>query len=169
MTLQAALKSQYHAALAMLGEAITRCPDALWDASTKGNPFWHVAYHALFYTDLYLEPGEATYVRWRLHREEYHFMGTVPGPERRPPRIDRPYAKDEILAYWRHCDDKVDAAVDRLDLSAPECGFSWYRMSKLEHQLVNVRHIQHHTAQLIDRLRSATGSGVDWVGGRPVA
>ena len=32
-------------------------------------------------------------------------------------------------------------------------------MSKLEHQLVNLRHIQHHAAQLADRLRSAAMSG----------
>ena len=47
----------------------------------------------------------------------------------------------------------VDAAVYRLDLTAPESGFYWYRMSKLEHHLVNLRHIQHHTGQL------ATASG----------
>jgi antitoxin (DNA-binding transcriptional repressor) of toxin-antitoxin stability system len=37
-------------------------------------------------------------------------------------------------------------------------------MSKLEHQLVNIRHIQHHTAQLMDRLRASEDIGVKWVG-----
>jgi hypothetical protein len=59
----------------------------------------------------------------------------------------------------------VDAAVDRLDLTAPESGFYWYRMSKLEHQFVNLRHIQHHTGQLADRLRQEADRGVEWVGG----
>jgi hypothetical protein len=36
-------------------------------------------------------------------------------------------------------------------------------MSKLEHQFVNIRHIQHHGAQLIDRVRSATHVGIGWV------
>ena len=34
-----------------------------------------------------------------------------------------------------------------------------------EHQLVNLRHIQHHAAQLADRLRTARDHGVRWVGG----
>ena len=58
----------------------------------------------------------------------------------------------------------IDAAVDILDLSSADCGFSWYSVSKLEHQIVNIRHIQHHTAQLADRLRAATGDGVRWHG-----
>ena len=57
--------------------------------------------------------------------------------------------------------------MDALDLNSTESGFSWYRMSKLEHQLVNIRHIQHHGAQLADRLRSAADIGISWVGGRP--
>jgi hypothetical protein len=40
-------------------------------------------------------------------------------------------------------------------------------MSKLEHQFVNLRHPQHHTGQLADRLRQHADLGVRWVGGRP--
>jgi hypothetical protein len=71
-----------------------------------------------------------------------------------------------VLEYWSFCDRLVDDAVDALDLDSAESGFSWYRMSKLEHQLVNIRHIQHHGGQLADRLRSAADIGIGWVGGR---
>jgi hypothetical protein len=37
-------------------------------------------------------------------------------------------------------------------------------VSKLEHQLVSIRHLQHHTAQLADRVRTRVGIGIDWVG-----
>jgi len=60
----------------------------------------------------------------------------------------------------------VDDAVEAMDLDRSESGFSWYRMSKLEHQLVNIRHIQHHGAQLIDRVRSVADIGVRWVAAR---
>src|SRR5215469_16662919 len=60
----------------------------------------------------------------------------------------------------------VDDAVEALDLDRTESGFSWYRMFKLEHQFVNSRHIQHHGAQLIDRVRSAADIGVRWVAAR---
>jgi len=38
---------------------------------------------------------------------------------------------------------------------------------KLEHQLVNLRHAQHHAAQLADRLRAAVDLGTRWVGAAP--
>jgi hypothetical protein len=34
----------------------------------------------------------------------------------------------------------IDGGVDTLDLSAPQCGFSSYKMPTLEHQIVNIRH-----------------------------
>jgi hypothetical protein len=71
-----------------------------------------------------------------------------------------------VLEYWEFCDRIVDHAVDALDLDRADCGFSWYRMSKLEHQFVNIRHIQHHGAQLIDRVRSAADVGIGWVAAR---
>jgi hypothetical protein len=56
--LRSALKSQYHATLAMLRAAIRRCPDDLWTGSGgHANPFWRIAYHTLFYAHLYLQPA----------------------------------------------------------------------------------------------------------------
>jgi lambda repressor-like predicted transcriptional regulator len=42
--LRAVLKSQYHASLAMLHEAITRCPDEVWSSRAQKNAFWQIAY-----------------------------------------------------------------------------------------------------------------------------
>jgi hypothetical protein len=149
------LKSQYHAALAMLREAVERCPAAEWSNTDHKNAFWQVAYHTLFFTHLYLQRDEAAFQRWAQHR----------GPD---DGIDgAPYTQAQVLEYWSFCDRLVDDAVDALDLDSAECGFSWYRMSKLEHQLVNLRHLQHHGAQLADRLRSAADIGIGWIGGRP--
>jgi hypothetical protein len=61
------------------------------------------------------------------------------------------------LQPTNRCDSAVDDAVNALDLNAPHSGFSWYEIPKLEHQIVNIRHIQYHQAQLADRLRKATG------------
>jgi hypothetical protein len=60
-------------------------------------------------------------------------------------------------------------AVDTLDLDNPQSGFHWYKMSKLEHQFVNIRHVQHHAAQLADRLRAAADIGTPWIGGGPAS
>jgi hypothetical protein len=166
--LRAVLKSQYHASLAMLREAISRCPDDVWSGTAHKNASWQIAYHTLFFTHLYLQPDEASFRTWEGQREAQNPDGIVrpADPQSALPLIPDPYTQAQALDYWEFCDAMVDAAVDELDLTSPESGFNWFKMSKLEHQLVNVRHIQHHTAQLVDRLRAAHDIGIPWVGQR---
>jgi hypothetical protein len=157
MDVRTALKGQYHAALNMLKDSIDRCPDDLWNAGPPPVPFWHVAYHTLYYTDLYLGPGEAGFVPWERHRQSYQYLD-------REPRAEQPYTKAEILEYWRLLDARVDADVDRLDLDAAESGFSWHKtIPKFEHQIHNIRHIQHHAAMLSGRLILAGRAGARWM------
>jgi hypothetical protein len=153
-TLRFVLKSQYHASLAMLRAAIELCPPDEWLSTALKNAFWQVSYHALFFAHLYLQRDEAAFSLWEKHHGEDD--GTQA----------EPYSQAEVLEYCEFCDQMVDAAVDALDLDRAECGFSCYQMSKLEHQFVNIRHIQHHAAQLIDRVRSAADVGVGWVSAR---
>ena len=152
--LRTVLKSQYHASLAMLREAVERCPPEEWVSTGHKNAFWQVSYHALFFAHLYLQRDEAAFRLWEQHRGEGDGIS------------GEPYTQAQVLEYWEFCDRMVDDAVDALDLDCTESGFSWYRMSKLEHQFVNIRHIQHHAAQLIDRVRSAADVGIRWVAAR---
>jgi len=142
--LSTVLKSQYHAALDMLSQAIERCPDDLWTCDDPKHPdqFWHIAYHVLFFTHFYLQPNEEAFQPWEHHRDGYPSLGPTSSPSHR-----EPYTKSQVQAYLRLIDESVDTTVDQLDLAAPECGFWWYKMSKVEHQIVNIRHIQHHTAR----------------------
>jgi hypothetical protein len=167
--LRTALESQYHAALAMLREAVELCPDEAWDSAEHHNRCWQIAYHALFFTHLYLQPNEAAFRPWPGQDSDVQHPDAIPGPPDPGsvrPLLPKPYTKAEVLAYWDFCDAMVDPAVDALDLASPESGFHWYAMSKLEHQLVNIRHIAHHAGQLTDRVRAAAGAGVRWVGAR---
>jgi hypothetical protein len=162
-----ALKSQYHAELAMLRDAVERCPESLWYDGTPANAFWQIAYHTLFFAHLYMQPDEAAFVPWKGHQRHNQNPDGIagpPDPSSSLPLIPQPYARAHVLEYCSYCDSMVDGWVDTLDLASPHSGFSWYRVPKLEHQLVNIRHIQHHTAQLADRLRAALGIGVRWVG-----
>jgi len=161
------LKSQYHAELAMLREAIERCSEALWVSDQYTNACWQVAYHTLFFAHLYMLEGEGSFEGWQGHQGDVQHpdgIGGRPDPQSGLPLIPRPYTRAETLAYWNICDQMVDAAIDCMDLERADCGFHWYKMSKFEHQLVNLRHIQHHTAQLADRLRNALGIGIGWKG-----
>lgn len=165
MAIKTPLKSQYHAALKALRLAIEECPDAMWNAPADGlAAFWRVAYHALFYTHFYAQKDEHSFTPWPRHQPGVNFLGNLPWDGNRPPKPAAPCTRDEVLEYWRFCDAQIDAWVDALDLSAAECGFPWYPMPKLEHQLVNLRHVQHHAAALATRLRREAGVEIEWVG-----
>jgi DinB superfamily len=168
--LRTVLKSQYHAALAMLGEAIQRCPDEVWSSSEHKNAFWQIAYHTLFFAHAYLQTDKEAFHPWEHHQGGVQHPDGIAGPadpNSSLPLIPKPYTKAQVLEYWTFCDQMLDDAVDKLDLESAQSGFPRYPISKLEHQLVNLRHIQHHAAQLADRLRSAADIGIKWVGSRP--
>jgi hypothetical protein len=166
-SLRDALKSQYHAGLAMLRDAIVQCPPPHWDATPHTNQFWQIAYHTLFFTHLYAQPDHASFRPWSGHQTDNQNPDGIahpPRPDSPLPPLPRPYSKAQVLEYWTICDQAIDGWIDALDLTAVESGFPWYSMSKLEHQLVSLRHLQHHTAQLADRLRAGSNVGVRWVG-----
>jgi len=165
MDVQAALKSQYHAALKALRLAVEQCPEALWNDPADGfAAFWRVAYHALFFTHFYLQKDEHSFTRWARHRDDAHCLGNLRSQNNRAPASCEPYSREDILDYWRACDAMIDAGVDALDLAAPQCGFPWYAMGKLEHQILSIRHLQHHAAALGTRLRREADVAVEWVG-----
>jgi hypothetical protein len=78
------------------------------------------------------------------------------------PKIEPPYTRAEVLEYHQLCRAEVEARVPALDLEAPS-GFHWLPFNKLELQFYNIRHIQHHTGPLADRLRTVTNVGLAWV------
>jgi len=164
MNIREALKGQYHASMAMLKQVIESCPDALWGGGNHPAPFWRVVYHTLFFTHLYLQPNEKAFRPWERHWDQAQFLGPLPWPPHDKPKTGEPHTKAQMLAYWGFCDAMIDGAVDRMDLDDPECGFPWYRLPKLDHQINNIRHIQHHAALLSGRLRLACGMDIPWVG-----
>lgn len=161
------LKSQYHASLDMLGEAIEKCPeDLLYDKEFK-NAFWQVAYHTLFFAHAYLSLSKDLFVPWSKHQannQNPDGIGGDPDPDSKLPLLPDPYTKDQLLEYWGFCKGIVNKHVDMMDLESTNSGFDRYKISKFEHQLVNLRHIQHGAAQLADRLRDRMNIGVRWVG-----
>jgi hypothetical protein len=168
-TLRLILKSQYNAGLAMLREAIERCSDDLWLSARQRNAFWQIAYHTLFFTHYYLQKNHLGFHPWKEHQSANQNPDGIPAPPEPGstlPLIPEPYTKAQVLAYWDVCNQAVDTAVDALDLHDHKSGFPWYKISKLEHQVVNLRHLQHHAAQLADRLRSELDIGIRWVGAR---
>jgi hypothetical protein len=157
------IQSQYLAALEMLKQAVVKCPDSLWNAAEDRNKFWHVAYHALFYTHLYLQDAEKDFRPWEKARNEYQFMGAMPWPPHNLPKIGEPYMVEDVLAYLAIVRKQVQARVPALDLEASS-GFEWQPFGKLELQFYNIRHLQQHAAELYERLGARAGIDLDWIG-----
>ena len=53
------LVGQYHAALSMLKDCVSRCLNEQWEGNVGNFPFWHVAYHTL-----YLRTSAGTEIDW---------------------------------------------------------------------------------------------------------
>jgi hypothetical protein len=152
---QEALTRQYRAALLMLEQAVEACPEALWRDESCPNRFWHVAYHALFFTHLYLHESDAVFGKWERHREGSHRLGK--------PEFE-PYTKAEVREYLALIGRELEPRVNELDL-AGAAGFHWLPFTRLEVHMYNLRHLSHHTGQLQDRLRNAGTEGAAWVRG----
>jgi hypothetical protein len=162
MDVKGTFKSQYYASLEMLKQAIEACTDAVWVDPEFPSHFWHIAYHVLFYTHLYLQPSEEDFSPWEKHQDAYTSLGSDGGES----EAGEPYSKEEVLAYHRLCCEQVEEQVTSLDLEAVS-GFYWLPFDKLELQIYNIRHIQQHTGELYERLGAVGGSEVGWVGMKP--
>ncbi len=142
----------------MLENALLACPDELWSDRSRRPEFWYVVYHSLFWLDLYLSgsiEGFAPPAPYTL--DEMDPAGLLP---------ERVYTKDEMQTYLEHGREKCRATVEALtdEKVRARCVFSWGKeMSFGELLLDNMRHVQHHAAQLNLILRQVTDSAPGWV------
>lgn len=143
---------QFGAAIDMIENAIVACPDDLWNDRSQRPEFWHVAYHSLFFLDLYLTGS---------------LEGFAPPPPltlnevtARDEAPDEAYTKQAMLTYVEHCRAKCRATIDGLtdEGAAVRRRFPWMELSVLELLFYNARHVQHHAGQLNMLLRQKTGA-----------
>jgi hypothetical protein len=160
----ALFRRQYLAALRMLEQSVTACPPDLWVDGSFPNPFWRIAYHALYFTHLYLHESMQAFKPWSKHRQNYQHLGRLPLPPHELPKIGEPYLKEDILELLALCRQELDRRLPLLVPEAPS-GFDWLKFDKAELQIYTIRHLQHHTGQLVERLRSARGIGSEWAFG----
>lgn len=158
--------SQFNAALSMMEETVSSCPDELWNEPVQANPFWRVAYHALFYVDLYLQPSEEELNLWKEARTGYQYLGPTPFPPHEHPVADNAYRQEELLAYIGYLRSLVDSTVPTLDLDSPS-GFHWLPFDKMELLIYNLRHLQQHVGDLSTILLTRANLEIHWVGKGP--
>lgn len=164
---------QFGAAIDTLDKALVACPDSLWRQRLWRDPpdhplppesaeFWYLAYHTLFWLDLYLSGTvEGFAPPAPITLEELDPAGAVPV---------RPYTREELRAYLAHARQKCHTALATLtdEQARPVDDFPWARgqaISYVELQLYNMRHVQEHAAQLCLFLgqHAIPGADLNWV------
>lgn len=145
---------QFGASIDMLKNAVELCPTEFWDTDKQ---FWYNAYHCVFFLDYYLTLEPSGFI--------------PPNPfslsefEDRMP--ERTYSKGEVLYYLDFCKQKCRSLIGSLTAEIAES--YWTNESKtmsynvIEILLYNMRHVQHHAAQLNLLLRQEIKDAPDWV------
>ena len=148
MNTKQVIQSQYLAALAMLKQAIEKCPEMVWYDQNEKFKVWSKACHVVFFVHFYLQNAEKDFVEWEKHHD---------------PDGDIPFSKEEVLEYLAFAEKQVIERIPITDLEA-ESGFYWYPVNKLELQFINIRHIQQHTGELYETLGIRENAELRWVG-----
>jgi len=149
---------QLGAAIDMLENAMESCPEEVWSDPSRRPEwprhdvvgFWYLVYHTLFFLDFYfsdLPEGEfAPPAPFTL--EELDPAGLLP---------ERPYSKEDLRKYFEHVRRKCRERIEALDETSFERKTRTKpNISEAEMVLYNMRHVQHHTAQLNLILRQRT-------------
>ena len=155
---------QFGAAIDMLDNAIQACSDDLWQArlfiersvQPEFSEFWYIAYHTLFWLDLYLSDSLEGFAPPEPFSLSELQAGLLP---------ESVYTKTELRSYLAHscgkCKARLEAKTDLL--VSQQIRPDWREMSIAELMLYNMRHVQEHAAQLSLFLGQQVGSAPGWV------
>jgi hypothetical protein len=155
--LRTALWKQIGAAIDMLEKALIGCPDSLWTERvwivtgeshfpSQFAEFWYLTFHVLVWFDLYLSgvPEEEFAPPSPFIQAEIDSVEALP---------EQPYSKDQLHAYLVSLRQKCHTIFSQLSEEEMQrtVEYGWSRgdkVSYIELQLYNLRHIQEHAAQL---------------------
>src|SRR5205809_1195845 len=164
-TLKELLAHQYEASLSTLNLCIARCPDASWDERVAKWKFCQAAFHTVFFADVYLQPSDdvEAFKRQPFHLEHKDVFRDYEEMEDRPQVLL--YEKPFVLSYLQQVRRKAQETIAResAEVLAGPSGFAWRKCSRAELHVYNIRHIQHHAAQLSLRLRLDAEVDIPWV------
>lgn len=148
---------QFGATIDMLENAMRACPENVWGDRSRNPEFWYITFHTLFYLDCYLSESDKEFTPPPpFTLDELDPAGILP---------ERVYTKEELLSYLEHGRNKCRKVIVSLDdeKANQRCGFDWLDISVLELMFYNMRHVQHHAAQLNLILRQTIDSAPRWV------
>jgi uncharacterized damage-inducible protein DinB len=150
--------SQFGASIDMLENAITACPENIWDDGTRGfSSYWYMTFHTLFWLDYYLTAGQKEFAPPEpFTLDEFDPAGIIP---------ERAYTRTELQKYLRYCREKCRDVIKNLtaENARTRCKAGSNEIVFAELLLDNMRHVQHHTAQLNLLLRQKIDDAPLWI------
>lgn len=148
------LWKQFGASIETLEEVIKLCPEQFWNTDEN---IWYDAYHCIFYLDYYLTL-DPVHFNPPAPFDDSHFEAIRP---------DLVYSRNDLLDYINYCRKKCHTLFQKPDTaffserwinSSGTMNYSLFEIC-----LYNMRHVQHHAAQLNMLLRKMTDSAADWI------
>lgn len=161
--LKESLWKQFGASINMLTNAVSQWPDEDWHTNKR---FFYMAYHVSVFLDYYLT------IPYKNFTSPLPFTiiesGDIPDEAIDDVVPDRIYSKAELLVYLQTSREKCRLLIAGLTekklterwVEKFEDGMNY---SVLEILLYNMRHVQHHAAQLNLLLRQAVDDAPGWV------
>jgi len=161
--LKESLWKQFGASIDMLKNAIALWPEEKWNTEKR---FFYTAYHCLVFLEYYLT------FPWKKNFSP-SLPFTTAGPDHLPAEAiddmlpDRIYTKAELLNYLQSSREKCRAVITGLteetlaERWVEEDGNRNYSVFEL--LIYNMRHVQHHAAQLNLFLRQGIRDAPHWV------
>jgi len=164
-TMKGLIISQMTATLDTLNYCIETCPDSEWQKAHKDAPFSQVVFHTLFYTDFYLGRDTVPFKEQPFHLRHKDIFKDYEEMENKIP--ENRYEKPFCLEYLAFCKAKLKTTVEAesAETLAGESGIDFRKIRRAELYVYNMRHIQHHAAQLGLRIQMITGKEMPWFSG----
>ncbi len=156
------LWAQFGAAIDMVKNAIALFPEESWESDRR---FFYNAYHTVVLLDYYLSDPSKKF--------NATLSFTIEKNDKTPADLigdmvpDELYSKSEVLAYVDQLREKCKSCIS--SLSDKKIASRWVEKygdmdyAQLEILLYNMRHVQHHAAQLNLLLRQKINKSPKWI------
>jgi hypothetical protein len=145
------LQKQYTKCFSILKNIINTYDEAIWiNGNDYKTPAWRIVYHAIFYANIYCSPSEKSIVQWSKSRNDYYDLKKAHELIKNNEITLIPFTRGEMLEYAQFVENNIPIYLSRME-PEEKCWPFWYNESQLEFQLNNLRHIQHHIGEIIER------------------
>ena len=146
----------------MLENCINSYNESIWyEDQLYLNPSWQIAYHVLYFANIYCSSTKTRIKHWEGEIPNYYKLYDTIKKKPKGLKMEKQYSKDEISKFLNHFRNLIPKYLASM-IPNKKCWPNWYNISQFEFQINNIRHIQHHTAQLIERHDNKIEMPYEW-------